>query len=493
MMNSYNRIGVSRYNDMGQVRYNHFYRGMPTSVYQKLPGARPVVLDQDMNRLAVLDQVTDLIVHQEMNGTDILEFQVPFDDPKSSAIQNEHFIQLVDQQYVIRKVTKSRDDLGIKVIWVYAEALWYNLQYADPLTVYEWEDVEADKPMSDILSGTGWRVGKVDVTNRRNLSLDAGQTNRLKALREVSDLWGGTLMFHPQSRTVDLIAHEYSDPGIAIVYKKNMQKLEAEYDTQDLITRLYPYGKNDMPISDANDGREYIENYQYTNQVRVRSLKDGRFTNPYHLKEKAEDILSRLSLPRASYKITASDLSTLTGLEHEAFQLGDLVNVYDAELNVDLKTQIVKWKYNVLEPWNTELELASVQPGLEELLKSVTEVAGQLESEDTVNHQDMLNLMVFNYLLNSRADDGDAYWVNNGWKIDPQFGYSGTASFRCEGELDATKTLSQTVYPSHRSQYTLSLRASSTELQKGSNGRVGVEVVMTYTDGTRETKFLPLA
>lgn len=491
-MSRYNDWGESRYNTLGLVRYNQPRLVVEDSPYRKLAGARPIVLDQNRVRLAVLDNATDIVLHQEMNGADSLEFFLPFDDPKSAELQNENLIQLVGDEYLIRKVVKSRDDRGVKTIWVYAEAIWYNLQYADPLTVAEWVDAQAQEPLADILAGTGWRVGKVDVTNTRNLSVDVGLTNRLKALREVADIWGGTLMFQPQNKTVHLIAHEYDDPGIAMIYRKNLKRIEAEYDTQDLITRLYPYGKNSMSIKDANEGSEYIENFQYTRQVRVRSFKDTRFTNPYHLKEKAEEILDKLSLPRASYKISASDLSYLSGLEHETFKLGDLVNVYDEELGVNLKTQIVKWKYHVLEPWNTELELASIQPGLEELLKSVSEVAGKLQSEDTVNHQDMLNLMVFNYLLNSRAENGDAYWVNNGWEIDPTFGYSGTASFRCQGELGTAKTLSQKVHPSHRDHYTLSLRASSSEVTKGPNGRVGVEVEIKYTDGTSELKFLTL-
>lgn len=491
-MSRYNEWGEYRYNDLDLVRYNQRKGVTEDAPYKRLAGARPIVLDQNRVKLAVLDHATDIVLNQELNGADSLEFLLPFDDPKSVELQNENLIQLVNDEYMIRKVVKARDESGIKTIWVYAEAVWYNLQYAEPLTVAEWEDVEPGVPMADILEGTGWRVGKVDITNQRNLSVDLGLTNRLKALREVSDLWGGTLMFHPKTKTVHLIAHDYEDPGIAIVYRKNLKRIEAEYDTQDLITRLYPYGKNSMSIKDANEGKEYIENYQYTRQVRVRSFKDQRFTNPYHLKEKAEEILDKLSLPRASYKISASDLSHLSGLEHEAFKLGDLVNVYDDELGVNLKTQIVKWKYNVLEPWNTELELASIQPGLEELLKSVSEVAGNLQSEDTVNHQDMLNLMVFNYLLNSRAENGDAYWVNNGWEIDPSFGYSGTASFRCVGSLGSAKTLSQKVYPSHRDHYTLSLRASTSEVTKGPDGRVGVEVEIKYTDGTSEVKFLSL-
>jgi hypothetical protein len=138
------------------------------------------------------------------------------------------------------------------------------------------------------------------------------------------------------------------------------------------------------------------------------------------------------------------------------------------------------------------LELESAAPTLTDLLKGVAQ-AGFLQSEDSVERTEMLELMVFNYLLNSRADDGFAYWVNNGWEIDATRGYSGNASFMCQGQLGVEKTLTQTVEPSHRDSYTVSMQAATENLKKGPNGKVGVEVVLHYDDGQSETKFFPLA
>jgi hypothetical protein len=118
--------------------------------------------------------------------------------------------------------------------------------------------------------------------------------------------------------------------------------------------------------------------------------------------------------------------------------------------------------------------------------------SGVLQSEDSVERTEMLELMVFNYLLNSRADDGFAYCVNNGWEIDASNGYSGKASFRCTGERGIEKTLTQTVEPSHRDHYTISMQVSTDELTKGPQGRCGVEVVIYYEDGEVQTQFISL-
>lgn len=103
------------------------------------------------------------------------------------------------------------------------------------------------------------------------------------------------------------------------------------------------------------------------------------------------------------------------------------------------------------------------------------------------------DLMVFNLLLNSRADNGLNYWVNNGWGVDASKGVTGPASFSCVGASGLTKTLTQTVTPGHRDAYSLSLKYETVTLVKGTTAKVGVEVIVRYTDGTSDTTFLTLA
>ena len=70
---------------------------------------------------------------------------------------------------------------------------------------------------------------------------------------------------------------------------------------------------------------------------------------------------------------------------------------------------------------------------------------------------------------------------------------SGTASFKAVGVEGMTKSMSQTVYPSNRSNYTLSAQIASEDLEKLSDdAQVGIEVVIEYEDGTTETRFIDL-
>ena len=480
----------AKFNMLGSVKYNSAVLRSIKQVYTRI-GPRPIILDQNKNALAVLENAYDIILEQEVNGIDELTFSLPFTDEKREFLANENLVQMFDTIYVIREVSNKKT--GEPSVEVFCEALWYDLQYADPLEKTEWTDATPYEFLTDILQGTGWRVGDVEITSRRNVKLDEESQNRLQGIWAGQGVYGGDVVFDTDLLLVHLKQPNTKHSGAAIVYKKNMQEIEAHYDTKDLITRLYLYGKNGLSIADANNGVPYIENYSFANKKRVRILKDERFTNPFHLKEYGEQLLETLSKPRVSYRMTIQVLSQLSGLSHEQFTIGDIIRVYDSELGIDENTRIMKWSYNVAEPWNTKVELESKTKGISDLLTGYIGSEGQFASEDAVERQEMLELMVFNYLLNSRADDGFAYWTNNGWEIDALNGYSGPASFKAVGALGQMKSIKQTVYPSHREAYSLSFRAAVNNLVKGPNGKVGVNVKITYDDGSTEEKFIPLA
>ena len=56
-----------------------------------------------------------------------------------------------------------------------------------------------------------------------------------------------------------------------------------------------------------------------------------------------------------------------------------------------------------------------------------------------------------------------------------------------------TKSLSQTVYPANRDNYTISAQIASENLKKLSgNSQVGIEIVLEYEDGSTESRFIDL-
>lgn len=480
-----------QYNSLDNILYNTQYFGL-TQLKQLVTrlGARPVVLDQDKNQIAILENCIEAKIEQEVAGIDEITFSLPMSDKKRSLIANEGYIQMFDTIYVIREIVDYKKS---RTTEVYAEAIWYDIQYTEPLTVLSWTEVSAGAMLTDTLKGTGWRVGTVEITTKRTLNIESTDTNRLEALRKIESLYDGELWFDTQAKTVSLKKPIGAFTGASIMYDKNADSIDAYYDTKDLITKLYLKGKNGLTIADANNGVEYLENYSYTDSVRVRSMSDERYTNPFTLKEVGETALEYLSKPRVSYNVKMAEVVNQAKLPHEAMFIGGTVRMYDKELKLDATTRIMKWTYNVIEPWRTELTLESKAKTLSDLLTGVDNTGESFDSGSTVDKAEMLNLSVFNYLMNSRGDDGFAYWVNTGWESDPVNGYSGNASFKAVGEKGVEKVMAQTVRPSTRDTYALSFRAYAESIVKANDTKVGVEVVVRYEDGTEdEPRFITL-
>lgn len=345
--------------------------------------------------------------------------------------------------------------------------------------------------MAYALEGTGWNVGTVNVKTKR--TWDSTEKNALSLLRATADLHGGDLVFDYSNRLVHLLTVSGKDSGALFAYQKNMKSIKRVVDTRNLVTRLYAFGEDGMTFSDINGGKPYLEDFSYFDDVRTSTLDLSSFTNPYQMKEYTAMRLAQYAKPAVSYVLNAMDLSVLTGYEHETWSLGDYVHVQDKELGIAVTTRIVRREYNLQEPWNTVLELSTTLKNLGSSVSRLETVADSLEGTGTFLGGNLGEMVPFNHLRNSRADDGMAYWLNSGFEAVAEIGASGTAAFKAEGVAGLEKSMAQTIYPANRTSYTLSLAIASENLEKLSDSsQVGVEVEIEYEDGTVETRFIDL-
>ena len=478
-----------RFNQLSTVRYNDSITQEAEQLISRL-GPRPIVLSQDRQALAILENSFNIILEQTQNSVDEITFSLPHPDSKQEFLENENLVQMFDTLYIIREVVVNHN-ATMPYVEVMAQALWYDLAFADRLTRVSWSTETAHTIFSELLRGTGWRLGRVEIPNRRSLELDPETTNVLDGVTRARSVFGARLQWNTNTMVLNVLQPNTIHSGAAIVYGKNVKDVEVYYDTKDLITRLYVYGAESMGIEEANNGVPFLENYSFTDKRRVRSIRDERFTNPFALREFAEAQLEVWSRPRITYRLTAAVLSNLSGLEHEQFSIGSIVRVHDSVIGVDVNIPIMSWRYDVIQPENTVLELETRISGLSDLL-SEADLGDQGFAIDRALRNEMLEMSVFNHLKNSRGDDGYAHWSTSGWAVDTQHGFTGTASFRAQGDFNQTKRLSQTVYPAHRSNFALSFRAHARNIVLGSNGRVGVNVRIRYRDGSTDEQFIPL-
>lgn len=451
----------------------------------------PKVFDRNDNLLAILENAYNCVITDQLitdtNGQETVQFSLPFDDPKADLFSNEDHVKVGGSEFVIRLNTTGWNTSSVPYKQIKAEAVWYDLKYFDPISNLKFSNTGPEPVMEAILDGTDFTVGTVEITTPQDFSITSA-TNPLKAIRSIPKTYGGELQFDSVNRKVNLLKSVGTDSGLLYAYGKNLKSDERVIDTRYLATRLYPYGANGLSISSVNDGKEYIENYQWydannlDHQVKVKIKKNANIGNPSYLKEWGQQILDILSMPRMTYK-----MAVLLD-QGDVPNLGDTVTVYDPLLDMKVSTRVAKRSYNVLEPWKSNVQLKDALYTLADSMSTVG-TGSSVASVSGAISQTFKDVVMFNELFNSRADSGFAYWTENGWSVDDSHGVSGSAAFKVDGSTSQTKTLSQTVYPANRSEYTISAQVELDSISKGSNGKIGFQVEIEYEDGSSETKF----
>ncbi len=463
---------------------------LPKRKTEQIGFAKVIVLDEDRKSEAILENAYDILITSEVNGADTLSFKLPFSDKKREYLANEKHIKIANEVYSIRMITDDKDNTGKIITSVYGESSFYDLAFSAKKETVDFNAETALAPLTYALDGTGWEVGTVDVVSLR--TWQCNEKNALAILRQIQAMHGGDLIFDSIGKLVHLLNFGGKDSGALFTYRKNMKSIQKVMDTRELITKLYAIGKDGMTFASINNGKDYVEDYSFSQEVRVSILDCSNFTNPYQMLEYTEERLQLYAKPRVSYVVSAMDLSVMTGFEHEAWNLGDIVIVEDKELNISIKTRVIRREYNVREPWNTVLELSTTLREFGDTSAQWDKAADVLSSTDVIDRQEVKDLVPFNHLRNSRADSGINYWINSGFEVDGENGASGDASFKASAVLGMTKSISQKVTPANRRNYTISAQIASEDLEKGSSGQVGIEVTFEYEDGTTEIRFIDL-
>lgn len=333
------------------------------------------------------DGLKDCWIDQRLNAECTLTFLLPMTSEKWSELTAECRIRAGGREFVILHsdaIDIERDDQG--KVWgkVTAQESWVLLNKQYPtITNIEGETPadlsvtivsggttkggysagSAGNALAWLLEGSGWTVGTVDVTGTHDLETE--KESLLANIQKVQEIWGGYLVWDSINKTVSLRAEDtwQNYTGFQVRYAKNMKSITRTAN-HDIVTRLYPFGENDLDIASVNGGVKYLENYSYTSNVYVGIYQNQDIADPQELKDKATEVLAKICKPRYTYRVRLVDLRTLPEYSHEDFALGDMADVIDEDLEINVRARIVRHKYNVFQPWQCELEIGEPEDRL---------------------------------------------------------------------------------------------------------------------------------
>ena len=245
-----------------------------------------------------------------------------------------------------------------------------------------------------LLQGTGWTVGTVDVTGIHDLETE--KISKLANVQKVQEIWGGYLLweyvFDGSGNVVERKVHLRDETlwapytGYQIRYRKNEKSIVRTDDTK-VITKLYPFGENDLNIGSVNGGQIYIENYSYTTEELADIWINQDLSDPQEVKDQATKHLAIVCKPRHNYRAKHVDLRLKSGFQHEDYDLGHLTDLIDEELDIDDRARIIRYKFDVFQPWNPDLEVGDPIKKIQATLLESMQAAKYLDSIKTSKGQ----------------------------------------------------------------------------------------------------------
>lgn len=125
------------------------------------------------------------------------------------------------------------------------------------------------------------------------------------------------------------------------------------------------------------DGKNYVENYQYSKKVKTCTWKDERYTVRESLQEDGEAKLDELSKPYKSYTADVINLAEVSEEYKEVFSvgLGDTVLLISKSTNIREKHRVVKFYEYPLTKERNKVELANTRLSFEEVQKTEQELS----------------------------------------------------------------------------------------------------------------------
>ncbi|MCC0670829.1 phage tail protein [Clostridioides sp. ES-S-0145-01] len=176
--------------------------------------------------------------------------------------------------------------------------------------------------------------------------------------------------------------------NVLLAYRKNITGLEAEYDTQDIITKIYPYATYEdemITLTEKYITSPRIAEYA-TQKIVAIDFSSDEISVEEELREKCKDYFkyNQVDLPKTLYKVNFVDLSTTVNYKDykmlETVNIGDEVIIRDFNLNINATARVVKTDYSPIQQKYYSIEVGDLINHLDFLNNKFTNIENKIET-----------------------------------------------------------------------------------------------------------------
>lgn len=327
-------------------------------------------------------------VHKEDNGAYYLEIEAPLiyaDDLVSNKILVANTPQGY-QPFRITNVEKTRTKVRLKAFHVFYDTANYVIK----------DSYVADKNCNYALDHFNNATDNVspfttssDVTTIA--SFRCVRKSLYEAIQVILERWGGHLV--RDNYSIQIKNSIGADNGVTVRYGKNLKDITAEYNWDNVVTKILPVGYDGLMLPE-----EYIEGVNqydipYTkvvsfdqSNINEEDYKDETaFENALigDLRVQAQAYLQEYSTPLVNYTLDAN-------LEHIT-DVGDIIEVIDERLGINLITSVISFDYNCILERYTQVQFGNFKPTLDNFVNQISANTQELINENNSTIQVTIN------------------------------------------------------------------------------------------------------
>lgn len=381
---------------------NYKYKDLERFTYAELESEKmenkksPMILydpfetDFDTLGVAVLTNVSNQVILEELNGDYCLNFEVIKDERgKYKRIKPLSIIKAQGQLFRIPMLQGVKDD-GFKII-VNAKHISF-----DAVELYNEDRRANNQNVYETLS----RLMEVDVNGKYSLGVTDVTTtasanfineNFIESLfNKVLPRWGGELLRDNFKFTVKNRVGEYK-PSLFVRYSKNAKSINRKIDYSSLCTRIYPVGKNGITLENINNGLKYITSNKANNYpiIYPKLVKFDDAETVEELKEQAELYLNTYDTPMITIDIDLISLEQVKDYENLndsiRMNLGDTVTVYDVDLDVREEQRVISIESDPITGIKLKITLGVSTPSLADSMTDLEDKTSEIEQKVSEN------------------------------------------------------------------------------------------------------------
>ena len=318
--------------------------------------------------LAYLNKAYEVAVYDSLQEVPTVSFKYPMKEEKADLIQEYRIVSVEGQAY--RITTVKRDYSGSRIMTVKANRIFYEDAMRHHFTTigndtdvtkstigvdpYDVIKLAIADTKFELISDSELKKMGMTRIGADGVKIDFYPTDKINTydvIQNVIEAYGRGEIYYDNYRFA-VVERIGKDNGVRMSIKKNMTSLSVERSTQELTTRLYMYGKDDLTISSVNGGKPYIESEEGIEKYGIReAYRDySDYDDPEKLKAfgewdlKGEGNDFRLDRPQLTITGDVVDLSKLAEYgDFYKIALGDTVHVF--EDNIEHKQRIVSMTY----------------------------------------------------------------------------------------------------------------------------------------------------